>query len=99
MGSKCFRSALTLCVAFWCGKAAAQGDVLFPGSTLPGDILRGEGAMYKGAAVYHLNTAVARSLDSDTLMRGMNMSTNRIRSTSVSVPSESQARRPGAMPT
>ncbi len=52
-----------------CGRARAQGDVLFPGSTAQGDILRGEGVMYKGAAVLHLNAAKARSIDADTRMR------------------------------
>lgn len=52
-----------------CGRARAQGDMLFPGSTVQGDILRGEGVMYKGAAVLHLNAARARSIDADTRIR------------------------------
>jgi hypothetical protein len=51
------------------GKARAQGDVLFPGSTVQGDILRGEGVKYRGEAVLYLNAAKARSIDADTRMR------------------------------
>jgi hypothetical protein len=50
-------------------RASAQGEVLFPGSTVPGDTLRGEGVMYHGAAVYHLNAAAARSMDADTRLK------------------------------
>jgi len=57
-----------LCVA--CGGwARGQGDVLYPGSTVQGDVLRGEGVAYKGAAVFYLNAARARSIDADTAMR------------------------------
>ncbi len=58
----------TLCVAGG-ARALAQGDVLFPGSTAPGDALRGQGVMYKGAAVLHLNAAKARSIDAETQIR------------------------------
>ena len=51
------------------GRARAQGDVLFPGSTVEGDVLRGQGVAFKGAAVLHLNAARARSIDADTAMR------------------------------
>jgi len=51
------------------GRARAQGDVLFPGSTVEGDVLRGLGVAYRGAAVLHLNAAKARSIDADTAMR------------------------------
>jgi len=51
------------------GRAFAQGDVLYPGSTVQGDVLRGEGVAYKGAAVFYLNAAKARSIDADTRMR------------------------------
>ena len=51
------------------GRARAQGDVLFPGSTVQGDALRGQGVAYRGAAVLHLNAARARSIDADTAMR------------------------------
>jgi hypothetical protein len=50
-------------------RARAQGNVLFPGSTVQGDILRGQGVAYRGAAVLHLNAARARSIDADTAMR------------------------------
>jgi hypothetical protein len=50
-------------------EARAQGDILFPGWTVQGDILRGQGVMDRGAAVYHLNAATARSIDADTRMR------------------------------
>src|SRR4051795_30673 len=49
--------------------ARAQGDVLFPGSTVQGDILRGEGVAYNGAALLYLNAARALSIDADTRMR------------------------------
>jgi hypothetical protein len=51
------------------GRARAQGNVLFPGSTVQGDILRGQGVAARGAAVLHLNAARARSIDADTAMR------------------------------
>jgi len=51
------------------GRAHAQGDVLYPGSTVQGDILRGQGVAYKGAAVFYLNAAKARSIDADTQIR------------------------------
>lgn len=53
----------------WCPRARAQGDVLYPGSTVQGDVLRGEGVVYKGAAVFYLSAARARSIDADTAMR------------------------------
>ena len=51
------------------GRALAQGDVLFPGSTVQGDILRGTGVDSRGAAILYLNSAKARSIDADTAMR------------------------------
>ena len=51
------------------GAALAQGDVLFPGSTVQGEAARGEGVAYKGAAVLYLNAAKARSIDADIQMR------------------------------
>jgi hypothetical protein len=50
-------------------RAHAQGKVLSPGSTVQGDILRGQGVAARGAAVLHLNAAKARSIDADTAMR------------------------------
>jgi hypothetical protein len=61
--------ALAILASLACGAARAQGDVLFPGSTVQGDILRGQGVTYKGAALLYLNAAKARSIDADTLMR------------------------------
>jgi 3-keto-disaccharide hydrolase len=51
------------------GRALAQGDDLFSGSTGQGDALRGQGVQYRGAAIYYLNSAKARSIDADTEMR------------------------------
>jgi hypothetical protein len=41
-------------------------DVVLPGSTMQGDILRGQGQFLKGAAWYELNAARARELDVKT---------------------------------
>ena len=50
-------------------EARLQGDVLYPGSTVQGDVLRGEGVAYEGAAVFYVYAATARSIDADTRMR------------------------------
>src|SRR4051812_46006642 len=61
------KAAGVIILCFGCGaRAQAQGDVLFPGSTAPGDVLRGEGVASKGVAVLYLNAAKARSIDADT---------------------------------
>ena len=54
---------------FGYGTAYAQGDVLYPGSTVQGDVLRSEGVAYKGAAIFFLNAAKGRSIDADTAMQ------------------------------
>ena len=41
-------------------------DVVYPGSTVQGDILRGEGQFLKGMAWYELNAAKAREIDAKT---------------------------------
>lgn len=50
------------------GTATAQGLSVGPGSTVPGDILRGQAAMAVGAGIYTLNSAEARSIDANTAM-------------------------------
>ncbi len=42
-------------------------DVVLPGSTIEGDMLRGQGQFLKGMAWYELNAAKARELDAKTL--------------------------------
>jgi hypothetical protein len=46
---------------------AAQ-DVVYPGSTAQGDILRGQGQFLKGAAWYEINAARAWEIDARTAM-------------------------------
>jgi hypothetical protein len=41
-------------------------DVVFPGSTVQGDILRGQGQFLKGAAMYDLYSARGRAIDVQT---------------------------------
>jgi hypothetical protein len=41
-------------------------DVVFPGSTVEGDILRGQGQFLKGAAMYELYSARGRAIDAQT---------------------------------
>ncbi len=41
-------------------------DVVYPGSTAQGDILRGQGQFLKGAAWYEINAARAREIDAKT---------------------------------
>jgi hypothetical protein len=46
---------------------AAQ-DVIYPGSTVDGDYLRGQGIFLKGAAWFEIEAAKARALDAQTQM-------------------------------
>ena len=48
---------------------AQRGNGIGPGSTAPGDILRGEGIFLNGLGNYELNSARGRSIDNDTSMR------------------------------
>ena len=61
--------ALLLAVAglFVYGKVRAQ-DVVLPGSTLQGDILRGQGQFLKGMAWYEVGSAQARAIDAQTMI-------------------------------
>jgi hypothetical protein len=45
------------------------GDVIFPGSTVQGDILRGEGSFLRGAGEFNYYSAVAGSINTDTWIR------------------------------
>ncbi|WP_337175161.1 DUF1080 domain-containing protein [Paludisphaera sp.] len=47
------------------GRASAQQDVVFPGSTVEGDRLRGEGQFLKGMAWYNISAARARAIDEE----------------------------------
>lgn len=51
------------------GVAARAQDVVFPGSTVQGDIARGQGQFLKGAAWYELYSARGRAIDADTERR------------------------------
>lgn len=65
------RPVVALILALGLGTAVAvpcQAQV-FPGSTVQGDILRGAGVYFEGLGFYNLNTAQARSINTDTDMR------------------------------
>ena len=47
-------------------QAVRAQDVVLPGSTIEGDVLRGQGQFLKGMAWYELNAARARELDVQT---------------------------------
>ena len=51
---------VSLCVS---PRSLPAQDVVLPGSTVQGDVLRGQGQFLKGAAWYELNAAKARSID------------------------------------
>ena len=56
-----------ICLAgFFSVPAFAQVRVVGPGSTVQGDVLRGEGVFLQGAGWYDLNEAKARSIDANT---------------------------------
>src|SRR3954467_6430321 len=62
--------AAGLILVGWVGAAHAQrGTYIGPGSTVQGDGLRGLGIFYDGAGRFELNSAQARSIDADTMMR------------------------------
>jgi hypothetical protein len=58
--------ALLACTA---SEAPAQWIFAGPGSTVQGDILRGEGVALQGAGVFNLYTAQANSINTDTWIR------------------------------
>jgi hypothetical protein len=59
---RCFLvTALCLVAAVVTGRQAQ--DVVIPGSTVQGDILRGQGQFLKGAAMYDLYSARGRAID------------------------------------
>src|SRR5262245_23442772 len=51
------------------GPAHAQLTIIGPGSTVQGDILRGEGIFLNGAGLYNYYTAGANAINTDTWMR------------------------------
>lgn len=61
-------TALALIGSF-AGPAFGQFNVVGPGSTPQGDILRGEGAALLGAGFFNYYTAQANSINADTMMR------------------------------
>lgn len=62
-------ACLTAAVVLSSREAWAQTEVLFPGATFAGDVLRGEGRFLDGAGRFNLDTATAHSILTDTLMR------------------------------
>jgi hypothetical protein len=67
------RAALVLSLMFLaglhCDRAFAQFLVVYPGSTIEGDLMRGWGIAAFGAGSYNANTTVAQSIQADTWMR------------------------------
>ncbi len=55
-------------IATW-GAGEAPAQYIGPGSTAPGDYLRGVGIELMGAGIYNWNTAVAESIQADTSIR------------------------------
>src|SRR5260370_36525704 len=51
------------------GPARAQFNVIFPGSTVQGDVLNGLGTAAFGEGLYNLNTASADAIEADTWRR------------------------------
>jgi len=61
------RSVTTLLLTLLVSAPSLQSqDVVLPGSTAQGDILRGQGQFLKGAAWYEINAARAREIDART---------------------------------
>jgi uncharacterized protein (TIGR03067 family) len=59
----------TIACLFAVGVLTVRGqDVVFPGSTIEGDVLRGQGQFLKGAAWYELNKAQADALNAKTMI-------------------------------
>ncbi len=65
MGKPISATALLIALTMSSFSIRAQ-DVVLPGSTVEGDILRGQGQFLKGMAWYELNAARARELDAKT---------------------------------
>ena len=51
------------------GRAEAQIIRVGPGSTVEGDVARGYGVLYDGLGRYNLNSAIGRSIDTDTMIK------------------------------
>ncbi|WP_165227623.1 hypothetical protein [Aquisphaera insulae] len=62
-------SLLVASIATATSNASAQYEVLFPGSTVGGDESRGAGFLFMGLGQYNLNTALAHSVWTDTILR------------------------------
>ena len=62
------RSGLAIAFAMLFGTAAPGQDVVLPGSTPQGDILRGQGQFLKGMAWYEVGSAQARAIDAETMI-------------------------------
>ena len=63
------RSILSALAVVLAAAAGAGAQVIFPGSTVEGDYLRGVGVAAAGMGVYNYDTAVAGSINTDTAMR------------------------------
>lgn len=61
-------AGLALAVLGVATPALPAQDVVFPGSTVQGDVLRGQGQFLKGAAMYELYSAQGRAIDAQTAM-------------------------------
>jgi hypothetical protein len=61
------RSVTALLLSFLMSEPSLQAqDVVLPGSTVQGNILRGQGQFLKGMAWYELSAARAREIDART---------------------------------
>jgi uncharacterized protein (TIGR03067 family) len=63
---KARRVTALLCFLIMSAPSIRAQDLVLPGSTLEGDILRGQGQFLKGAAWYEINAAKAREIDART---------------------------------
>jgi hypothetical protein len=63
----CLTALATLAIGG--GSARAQFNVIFPGSTVQGDVLNGLGTAAFGEGLYNLNTASAWAIEADTWRR------------------------------
>jgi hypothetical protein len=65
-GTKARAILLSISIVLGTVRMSESQDVVYPGSTVQGDILRGQGQFLKGAAWYEINAAKARELDAET---------------------------------
>jgi hypothetical protein len=65
----CLIATVTVTLATQAMPARAQFNVIFPGSTVQGDILRGDGESAYGWGLYNHHSALGRAIDADTLWR------------------------------